>query len=287
MRRYRQLFHVSQDGLRLHARIYAGPAADAPVVLCLHGVMRNARDFEDLAPHLQSRYRLIAADLRGRGFSARDPNPENYRPAVYVRDLLDLLAAAQVGGRIAIIGTSLGGILAMMLANSHRPMIAGIVLNDVGPELDPAGVERIKGYAGRTPPPRDWSGAAAQTQEIYGAAWRNLAPQRWPVLARRGYREDAAGILRVDADPLIGAAMRSAPVAPLDLWPLWAGLGDVPALGIRGAASDLLSAAVFARMRAEKPDLRQLTVADRGHVPLLDEPECLLAIDMFLAEIFH
>lgn len=286
---YTEIHWQSQDGLRLYSRVYEGrvyegSGSGAPTVLCLHGLTRNSRDFEDLAPHLQRRYRVIAPDLRGRGFSARDPHPQNYQPAIYVQDILTLLGT--VGApRVAVIGTSLGGMLAMMLGLSQPNRIAGIVLNDIGPEIDPVGIERIKQYAGRLPPARTWSEAVAQTRYMFGDAWPGLSPDRWEVLARRGFREDAAGVVEADADPNIGEVLRAAPAAAPDLWPLWKGLRNVPTLAIRGHHSDILSAATFARMKSENPDLQQLEVADRGHVPLLDEPECLAALDAFLAKI--
>jgi pimeloyl-ACP methyl ester carboxylesterase len=273
----------SHDGLRLYARIYDAPDSAAPTLLCLHGLTRNSRDFEDLAPHLQRRHRVIVPDLRGRGFSARDPQPQNYQPGIYVQDILALLGAVDAA-RVAVIGTSLGGMLAMMLGFSHPTRIAGIVLNDVGPEIDPVGIERIKQYAGRLPPARTWKIAVAQSVAVYGNAWPGLTPERWEVLARRGYREDAAGVVELDADPNIGEALRAAPAA-LDLWPLWGALRKVPTLAIRGARSDILNAATFARMKRENPDLQQLEIADRGHVPLLDEPECVAALDAFLRRI--
>jgi pimeloyl-ACP methyl ester carboxylesterase len=281
---YAEIDWHSHDGLRLYARVYDGPRSAAPTVLCLHGLTRNSRDFEDLAPHLQRRYRVIVPDLRGRGFSARDAQPQNYQPGIYVQDVLALLGTV-VAPRVAVIGTSLGGMLAMMLGFSHPDRIAGIVLNDVGPEIDPVGVERIKQYAGRLPPALTWSEAEAQTRAVYGEAWPGLAPDRWTALARRGYRENAAGIVELDADPNIGEALRAAPATALDLWPLWRALRKVPTLAIRGERSDILSADTFARMKTENPDLQQLEVANRGHVPLLDEPECIVAIDAFLSRI--
>ena len=281
---YGEINWQSVDGLRLYSRIYEAANSGAPTVLCLHGLTRNSRDFEDLAPHLARRYRVIVPDLRGRGFSARDPHSQNYQPGVYVEDILALLATVDAP-RVAVIGTSLGGMLAMMLSYSHPARIAGIVLNDVGPEIDPVGIERIKQYAGLLPPARTWSEAVAQTRAVYGDAWPGLPPERWQALARRGYREDAAGMVEIDADPNIGAALRASPAATLDLWPLWKALRKVPALAIRGAHSDILSAATFARMKRENPDLQQLEVADRGHVPLLDEPECVAAVDAFLSRI--
>ena len=281
---YAEIDWQSHDGLRLYARIYEAPASAAPTVLCLHGLTRNSRDFEDLAPHLQRRHRVIVPDLRGRGFSARDPQPQNYQPGIYVQDILALLGTVDAA-RVTVIGTSLGGMLAMMLRFSHPTRIAGIVLNDVGPEIDPVGIERIKQYAGRLPPARTWRIAVAQSVAVYGNAWPGLTPERWETLARRGYREDAAGVVEIDADPNIGEALRAAPAAALDLWPLWSALRKVPTLAIRGARSDILSAATFARMKRENPDLQQLEVADRGHVPLLDEPECIAALDAFLTRI--
>lgn len=281
---YTESFGTTLDGLRLYTRVYETQRPGAATVLCLHGLTRNSRDFEDLAPHLQHHYRVIVPDLRGRGLSARDPNPQNYQPAIYIQDivaLLDTLSAAQV----TVIGTSLGGLLAMMLGVGHRSRIAGIVLNDIGPEADPAGIERIKGYAGRLPPPKDWSDAIAQTKSMFGDAWPNLTAERWSTITRRGFREDASGALSVDADPKIGEMLRAAPAATANLWPFWTALRGIPMLAIRGERSDILSAATFARMKAENPDLEQLEVAQRGHVPLLDEPECIAAIDALLARV--
>jgi pimeloyl-ACP methyl ester carboxylesterase len=274
----------SHDGLRLYSRVYPGPKASAPTVLCLHGLTRNSRDFEDLAPHLKGRYRVIAPDLRGRGFSARDPQIQNYQAAVYVQDIVALLDRMDAP-RVAVIGTSLGGMLAMMLGFGQPGRIAGMILNDVGPEIDPVGIERIKQYAGRLPPAGSWSVAVAQTQAMFGDAWPDLSEDRWQALARRGFRANAAGVVEVDADPGIGAALRAAPAAAADLWPLWQALRGIPTLAIRGARSDILSAAVFARMKRENPGLEQLEVANRGHVPLLDEPECIAALDGFLSRI--
>jgi pimeloyl-ACP methyl ester carboxylesterase len=281
---FNETYWTSPDGLRLYARLYESKQSGAGTVLCLPGLTRNSRDFEDLAPHLQERFRVIAPDLRGRGLSAWDPNPQNYQPSVYIQDILALLDA--VGAPpVTVIGTSLGGLLAMMMGAAYRGRVAGIVLNDIGPEADPVGIERIKGYAGRLPPPTDWSDAIAQTRSMFADAWPNFDADRWSTIVRRGYREDASGAIRVDADPMIGEMLRAAPVATATLWPFWSALRGIPMLAIRGERSDILSTAVFARMKAENPDLMQLEVAQRGHVPLLDEPECIAAIDTFLARL--
>jgi pimeloyl-ACP methyl ester carboxylesterase len=281
---YREIHWSSHDALQLYARVYEGPAPEAATVLCLHGLTRNSRDFEDLAPHLQSRYRVIVPDMRGRGFSARDPNPQNYQPGVYLQDILALMAAVGGESRANLIGTSMGGLLSMMLAVGYPDRVASIVLNDMGPEVDPVGLDRIKGYAGKAPPPKNWDEAVAQTQAAFGSAWPNLSAERWSALARRGYRQDEKGAVSVDADPMIGEMLRAAPAATANLWPFWKALNGIPILAIRGAQSDILSAATFAKMKAENPDLMQLEVQRRGHAPLLDEPECIAAIDTFLSK---
>src|SRR6516225_6499996 len=168
----------SQEGLRLFSRVYAGPPAGAPVVLCLHGLMRNGRDFEDLVTHLAARYRVIVPDVRGRGLSARDPNFNNYQIPTYLGDLMPLFTGLGVQ-RVSIVGTSMGGLMAMVLAATQPRLVARIVLNDVGPEVDPQGLERIRGYAGKSPPVESWGQAIAQVRGIYGGAWPGLSDERW------------------------------------------------------------------------------------------------------------
>ena len=175
--------------------------------------------------------------------------------------------------------------LAMMMAVGSRDRVSGLVLNDMGPEVDPNGLERIKSYAGRLPKPKDWGDAIAQTRMIFGSAWPNLSTERWSVLTRRGYREDEKGVLHADADPMIGEMLRAAPAATANLWPFWKALRGIPILAIRGAQSDILSGDTFAKMKAENPELKQLEVAQRGHAPLLDEPECVAAIDALLSQL--
>ncbi len=271
----------SHDGLRLYSRVYAA-AADSPVVLCLHGLMRNSRDFGALAAQLAARYRVIVPDVRGRGFSARDPNFNNYQIPVYLQDVLTLLAGLGAA-RVSIIGTSMGGLMAMLLAATHPKLVSRIVLNDVGPQVDPAGLERIRGYAGQAAPVGSWPEAIAQLRADYAAAWPNLSDARWDEIARLSYRANAQGVPEVDADPLIREPLKSSAAAAPDLWPLWRSLARVPILVIRGAHSDILSVTTLARMQRERPGLEVLTVANRGHAPLLDEPGCVAAIERFLA----
>ncbi len=276
-----EYWFTGRDGLRLFSRVYAGPVPEAAVVVCLHGLMRNSRDFEELAPHLAATHRVLVPDVRGRGFSARDPNPANYQIPTYVADLLELckgLGAARIG----VVGTSMGGLVGMVLAATMPHLVSHLVLNDVGPEVDPVGLKRIRNYAGRSAAVHDWGGAVLQLRGIFESAWPGLEESRWQQLARRSYRADAHGAPRADADPAIGEVVRNSSNAAPELWPLWGTLTKVPILAIRGAHSDVLSAATLARMQREKPDLKVVTVNNRGHAPLLDEPECLAAIDAFL-----
>ncbi len=279
-------FYDSSDGLRLYCRIYPAQRAGGLAALCLPGLTRNGRDFSALAAHLRCAREVMTPDLRGRGRSAWDPQPSRYQLPTYVQDAWSLLDARGVG-RVLVIGTSLGALMGMAMAAMKPDRIAGVVLNDAGPEFDPAGIRRIAGYAGKLAPVSSWAEAAAQAKSVYGPALPGLTDEQWLDFARRGYRENAAGVPVPDVDPKISEAFKNPSTAPGDLWPLYAQIKGVPMLVIRGALSDLLSAATVARMAREKPDLKQLTVENRGHTPLLDEPECLAAIDAFIGEYGH
>jgi pimeloyl-ACP methyl ester carboxylesterase len=274
-------FFTSDDGLRLYCAVYPARRCAGPPVLCLPGLTRNSRDFVELAEHLCDRQEVLAADLRGRGRSAWDPEPTHYQLTTYVRDVIALLDARSVS-RVVIIGTSLGALIGMALAALLPDRIAGVVLNDAGPELDPVGLRRIAGYAGRLPPVSTWEEAAAQARTVYEAALPGLTDQQWLDYARRAYRENAAGAPVPDVDPRISEAFRSSDGPPPDLWPLFAQIGPVPMLVLRGALSDLLSAATVERMTREKATVEAVTVPDRGHAPLLDETVSIAAIDAFL-----
>jgi len=274
-------YFQSTDGLRLHYRDYPAATGLAPV-LCLPGLSRNCRDFEAIAPRIQRSRRVLGADLRGRGLSQHDPNWNNYHPGTYVADVAGLLADAGVE-RVIVLGTSLGGIIAMIMAATMPQRLAGAILNDVGPEIAPEGLKRISSYVGKASPVGSWSEAVAQVRATYGLAWPTATDEDWLVFARRGYRE-VDGVPRLDMDPMIGEAVRAAPsgAAP-DLWPLFSALRPLPVLALRGAISDVLSTETFDRMAREKPDLERVSVAGRGHPPMLDEPESVAAIDAFLS----
>ena len=277
-------FYRSSDGLELCYRHY-GEDHDTLPVVCLPGITRNSRDFEDLAPHLASRYPVICPDFRGRGLSARDPDWRNYRPTTYVGDVLSLLDTLSIP-RAAFVGTSLGGLVSNLIAAESPARVGGVVLNDVGPVIGPEGLARIKAYIGRAAPVADWDAAVAQFREIYEIAWPGLPDAAWQRLVRRSYRENARGVPELDMDPMIGEAARKVGTGLDDPWALFAAMRDLPLLVLHGEHSDILTDDIVAEMKRAKPDLRHVVVGNRGHVPLLDEPEVLAALDDFL-ETLH
>ncbi len=275
--------YLSDDGLELFYRDFGDPGAGGVPVLCLPGLTRNSRDFVALATRLAPRRRVICPDLRGRGFSAWDPEYRHYVPGTYVKDVLTLLGALGID-RFASIGTSLGGLMTMVLAGVKSVTLAGAVLNDVGPVLSP-GIARIQSYTGKAAPVRDWGQATEQAKLVYGPALPGLSDAEWDAFARRGYRE-TDGAIGLDYDPRIGDAVREVPPpAPdADPWPLYERLKGVPTVVLRGALSDILEQDVFEEMGRRIPDARLVLVPNRGHVPLLDEPEATAAIDALLED---
>jgi pimeloyl-ACP methyl ester carboxylesterase len=280
---FAESFFRSRDGLRLYYRDYPGDERKAPV-LCLHGLTRNSRDFAALAEHIAPARRVLVPDQRGRGRSQYDTHWLNYHPGTYVEDTWTLLRELPVE-RVVVIGTSLGGLMALLMAATRPQNIAGVVLNDIGPEIDPVGVARIQSYAGRLPPVRSWDDAAAQMRMTFGLTFPEYDAAKWLEFARKSYDEGEDGVPRLAADPKIGDAVRSIPAPPNAVQAMWLAFGqlrNLPALAIRGAHSDLLSAATFERMHREVPSVVAVTVPNRGHAPQLDEPDSLRGIDAFL-----
>jgi pimeloyl-ACP methyl ester carboxylesterase len=278
-------FFASGDSLQLFYRDFAPltPSSKLPV-LCLPGLTRNSRDFTHVAERIRQDRRVLCADLRGRGRSQHDPVWQNYHPGTYLADIGLLLNDAGVT-RCVLLGTSLGGILSMLLAATKPNLVAGVILNDVGPEVAPEGLARIAAYVGRHAPPASWDEAVATVQATYEIGMPGLSHDEWVAHTKRSY-SDVGGVPRLDMDPMIGEAVRSAPAAAApDLWSLFAALRPVPTLALRGATSDILAVSTFDRMLLEKPDLVRVEVPQRGHTPMLDEPVSVAAIDEFLARV--
>lgn len=284
MHNYKDLHYQGSDGIQLYARDYNSAAFPSePAILCLHGLTRNSADFEDIASHLAQRYRVLVPEQRGRGSSAWDENTENYQPATYVADTFCLLDELGIE-RVIVLGTSMGGLMAMMMSASRPQAIAGVILNDVGPEIDPAGLARIKGYVGKTAPVGNWEDAAATVKELNQTAFPDYSAEEWEKMAHQLYREDQQGTPVLAYDPAISrpiAADNSAAVPP-NLWPLFETLENTPTLALRGALSDILSRQCFEKMQQKLPRMSAITVPGRGHAPALNEPAAMRAIDDFL-----
>ena len=277
---YADVLYRTQDGLRLYARDYPGPRSDAPAVMCLPGLTRNGKDFASLADHLRQKYRVICPDQRGRGRSERDLDPANYRPDVYAGDMWRLADLLQLR-RFNIIGTSLGGLMAILMTAQSPDRVSCVVLNDVGPEIDPAGLARIAGYVGKSASISTWAEAAQQTAAINGVAFPDYTQADWLEMARDVYvQEDESPVL--DYDPMISRGVAGGSAAP-NLWPLFDSLGAKPVLACRGEFSDILSAATFAEMARRLPNLTPALIPNRGHAPTLKEAVALNAIDEFLS----
>ncbi len=281
---FEDVWYQSKDGLKLYARHYRCTGVQRASILCMHGLTRNSADFSELCERLRSDYELIVADQRGRGRSEYDSDQANYQPLVYVQDMFVLLDELGIESAI-LIGTSMGGLMAMTMASMQAERVCAMVLNDIGPEVDPAGLQRIMSYAGKVSGVSSWSEAAQQTEAVNSIAFPDYGSADWQKFARKLYVEDANGVPQLAYDPAIAQAIDNNATAavPVDLWPMFEALGGIPTLVIRGATSDILSADCVARMRSCHPLLSAVEVPGRGHAPMLDEPEAESALNDFLA----
>jgi pimeloyl-ACP methyl ester carboxylesterase len=284
---FRSVFYTSSDGLRLHARVYGSPAAGTLPIVCLPGLSRNARDFHALALMLagdpDKRRRVIAFDYRGRGLSEWDADWRNYTVAREATDIEEGLAALGVE-RAAFIGTSRGGLIAMTLAAQRPALVRAVVLNDIGPVIESAGLAHIRGYLDGAEQPRDFSDAVRLMKAVHGEQFPALGEADWQRQAHAVYRMDD-GRPVADYDPALLIPLKSADLDQPrpDLWPLFQALAPVPLLAIRGANSPLLSEATLAEMTARHPDIETVVVEGQGHPPLLETGNLPLRIAAFLA----
>jgi pimeloyl-ACP methyl ester carboxylesterase len=285
---FRDGYWWSNDGLRLHYREYDGPAdasEDRPVVLCLPGLTRNARDFAQLAERLAGKWRVIVVEFRGRGESAYAKDPMTYVPLTYVQDVEALLAELKIE-RLVIVGTSLGGLVAMLLAATGHGRVMGAVLNDVGPVLETKGLERIRQTVGRTGGWPTWVHAARALSEVQADIYPGYALVDWVAMAKRLYRLTSAGRIVPDYDSNIAAPFRlPGGDTGFDMWPAFDALAAAPLLVLRGERSDVLGAESAAAMAVRGKAARLVTVPNVGHAPSLDEPEAVVAIEALLASV--
>jgi pimeloyl-ACP methyl ester carboxylesterase len=283
----RSIFVTVQDGLRLHVREYGLRAVPGLPAVCLPGLARTVADFEALTLALADRCdghnrRVIAIDTRGRGQSEYDPNPQNYNVGVELADVITVLTALEIGPAV-FVGSSRGGILTMLLAAAHPTAIAGAVLHDIGPVIEPNGVERIKSYVGKLPQPRSFAEGAEILRRLFEAQFPKLRADQWLAAAHRTWKIEA-GKLVPTYDVRLAQTLAEVDLEhPLPaLWKEFDALASVPILVIRGANSEVLSAATLSAMRARHPTLESIEIADQGHVPLLEGNALLNHIRAFV-----
>jgi pimeloyl-ACP methyl ester carboxylesterase len=279
---------TAQDGLRLHVREHGDRTAPGLPVVCLPGLARTTADFDRLAAALAGDpdrpRRVLALDYRGRGLSDHDRDPGNYSLPVELADVMTVLTARAVGAAV-FVGTSRGGLITMALAAVRPAAIAGAVLNDIGPVIEPQGLMRIKSYVGRLPQPRGFEEGADILRRLFGAQFTRLSDADWLASAHRNWRQQD-GRLVLAYDPRLSRALASVDAAhPLPpLWPQFDALGNVPLMVIRGANSDILSAATVAAMQARRRDTVVVEIPDQGHAPLLAEADTIARIGIFVAK---
>ena len=273
----------SPDGLRLHYRDYMGPH-EKPPILCIPGLTRNARDFEAVAERYAGVWRVIVVDLRGRGMSDHDPDSSRYAPPVYAADLLKLLDQLGIADAV-FIGTSLGGIVTMLMAATDTDRIAGALLNDVGPEIDPAGLDRIATYVGKDTRFSGWDEAIDIMAERNHDIYPRWSRSDWTRFVHRICHEEG-GQVRFSYDPrIVDNFVAAREAEPVDAWPLFRALEGRPVTILRGELSDLLSSETARRMAEAIPDAELVMVPAVGHAPALDEPEAVAALDRLLDRV--
>jgi pimeloyl-ACP methyl ester carboxylesterase len=275
-----------RDGLRLYARHYAAVGSRLNPVLCLPGLTRNSRDFHALAtalsdPATGAPRAVYTLDLRGRGLSDYDPDPKNYAVPVEAQDVLEVMEALGIAGA-GVVGTSRGGLIAMVVASMKPEALGPVVLNDIGPVLERAGLERIAGYVGKATTPRNWAEAAAAVRAIDQQQFPAVPEIAWEAIARQRFNE-IDGHPAPGYDGAIGRSI-TLPEGPLPtLWPQFEALKPIPVMVVRGALTDLLSDQTVAEMARRHPGLAVTTVPDEGHAPLLQDGPTIAAIARFLS----
>jgi pimeloyl-ACP methyl ester carboxylesterase len=283
---YASAFVTAQDGLTLHVRRYGSRHASAHSVVCLPGLARTAADFHLLATALANDSAnpqlVLALDYRGHGQSQYDRNPNNYTIQVALSDLSTVLAAFQITSTI-FVGTSFGGVLAMMLAVMPPVAIAGVVLNDIGPVMEPRGLIRIKSYVGKLPIARNFEEGAEILRWLFKAQFTNLGPQDWVALAQRTWREGHSTLVP-SHDAKLARALRGFSLERLPtLWDQFDALARIPLMVIRGANSDVLARPTLNEMLERRGQLEVVVVPDQGHAPHLAEPKVIRRVVTFIA----
>jgi pimeloyl-ACP methyl ester carboxylesterase len=284
---YETHFVSAPDGLKLHVRVWGAEHRNALPVVCLPGLTRNAADFDTLAAALANDSirprRVLALDYRGRGASEYDRDPQNYNVAVELGDVIAVVTAMDAIPAIYI-GTSRGGILTMLMAAARPTLIAGAVLNDIGPVIEQKGLMRIKSYVGKLPEPRTFEEGADILRRLFSAQFPKLSAEDWVKAAHQSWLE-TNGRLVLTYDARLRETLRDVDPdrAPPAMWEQFDALANVPLMAIRGVHSDLLCARTLQAMKGRRRDLETVDVADQGHPPLLEEADIIGRIASFVA----
>ena len=284
MKSFEDYFFQTTDGLRLYARDYPGPDANAPALLCLHGLTRNSKDFERLAQALASDFRVVVPEQRGRGLSDYAEDVSRYSLLQYVEDMQGLIVELGLQ-RLSVVGTSMGGLMTFALNALSPDLIERAVINDIGPEIAQEGLDRIKSYVGVAGPFEDWEEATAYLSSITAEIFPDWTDAQWSDFARQCYIEREGQIV-IDYDPRIATplATQSSDTEAETLWSLFESMASVPSLLVRGELTDLLSPECVIRMQKMHPSMEVLSVPNVGHSPMLNEPGVTEAIRRFLLD---
>lgn len=272
-------FWESSDGLKLHCRDYPGNNSLTPVI-CVPGLTRNARDFANLPALLEQRNgarRMIMADLRGRGESEYAKDSATYHPGTYVADIIKMMDELDIPQGI-FFGTSLGGIVTMLIAARHPDRIKAALLNDIGPDVDQEGLDRIGSYVGQGRSFDTWAHAARDMAATSGDIFPDYELNDWIAFVKRVYRMNSSGRIKLDYDMKISEPFDSKGGSNAPLWKALDSLEDVPSLIVRGELSDLFSNITARKMMDRLKKAEMVTVPRVGHAPTLEEPAALDAI---------
>ncbi|WP_417319351.1 alpha/beta fold hydrolase [Emcibacter sp.] len=283
---YREDRYTSRDGLSLYYRVYENGGSHKTPLLCIHGITRNSKDFEDFANLMQKQYPVVSMDVRGRGRSDIDPEYHNYQIPTYVADMFELMDYVEIPEAV-VVGTSMGGLVGMAMGAVQPDRVKAIVLNDVGPVIEQAGIDRIWAYVGKTATVRSWNQAANILKTMNEANFSDYTQEDWLRFAENTFRQQDDGTLIADYDPHVGTAVRESQesAVPVDMWPLFQSLAEIPILCLRGEMSDILSAETLKKMGELHPKFTGVTIQKRGHTPDLREQQSIAAIETFLDRI--
>jgi len=280
---YQDIYWESDDGLKLHAYDYPSESGKTPVI-CVPGLTRNARDFRHLGTEFHGQRRIIMLDLRGRGMSEYAKDSSTYNSKQYIADIIMLMDELAIPKAI-FFGTSLGGVVTMIMAKMHPGRVAGALLNDIGPELDRKGLDRIADHVGQGRSFDTWAHAGRDMAETGGDTFPDFTLKDWIEFAKKVYQMNSSGRIKLDYDMKIAEPFDSKGGGSGAMWNALEYMKNIPTLILRGELSDLFSERVAAKMLEILDEGELVTIPRVGHAPTLEEPASLDAIHQLLHRI--